>query len=356
MGLSPLEIRKDKIMQRIIILLMFLPALAWNTARAAELRLRLQCNPRGSVVTLGDVAEIYSADAQQAEKLAAIELFPAPPAAQQRVVRVRELQDLLALQGVNLAQHRFSGSSQTALTSAAEPVHAEQALTTSGAKRAQRRVQEAILQYLQKKTGANEPRSLQFEMPPALARAAANPAQPISISGGAAPWTGLQRLEVKIDSNEGSAPFTLDVQVTVPSAVVAAVHSLSRGAVIRESDLTLVRDASHEAENGVFHTIEDVAGKQTTKAIPDGKIIAPDDLQAPLLVHKGDVVTVYARSSGIRVRTTARARDDGGLGDLVTMETMQDRKPYQARVCGPREAEVLAQAVTAAEQKQTVIK
>jgi len=64
------------------------------------------------------------------------------------------------------------------------------------------------------------------------------------------------------------------------------------------------------------------------------------------------VVTVYAQSAGIRVRTTARARDDGGLGDLVTMETMQDRKPYQARVCGMRETEVLAQVVPATERKQ----
>jgi hypothetical protein len=51
------------------------------------------------------------------------------------------------------------------------------------------------------------------------------------------------------------------------------------------------------------------------------------------------------------VRTTARARDEGGLGDLVTMETMQDRKPYQARVCGAHEAEVLAQVVPATERK-----
>ncbi|MGD0517958.1 MAG: flagellar basal body P-ring formation chaperone FlgA [Thermoguttaceae bacterium] len=338
-------------MQRIIVLLMILPALAWNTSLAAELRLRQQCSPHGSVVTLGDIAEIYSADARQAEKLAAVELFPAPPAAQQRVLRVREVQDILALQGINLAQHRFSGASQIVLASAAEPAHADQSLTSSAVKRAQRRVQEAILQYLQAKTGSNEPRLLQFDTPPALARAAANPVQPISLSGGAAPWTGSQHFELRIDSSEGLAPFTLEVQVIVPSAVVAAVHSLSRGAVIRESDLALVRDAPREGESGVYHSIEEVAGKQAARAVPDGKIIAPDDLQAPLLVHKGDVVTVYARSAGIRVRTIARARDDGSLGDLVTMETMQDRKPYQARVCGAREAEVLAQVVPAAERK-----
>jgi flagella basal body P-ring formation protein FlgA len=337
-------------MRRLIVLLIVVSIPACGSSQAAELRFRQQCSPHGSVVTLGDIAEIYSADNQQAGKLAAIELFPAPSAAQPRVLRIKEVQDLLALKGINLAEHQFSGSSQVILTSASEPVRSDQTLTASAVKRAHRRVQEAILQYLQSNTGSEEPRFLQFETTPALARAAANPTQPISIGGGTAPWTGSQRFEVRIDSTEGLAPFTLDVQIAVPSAVVAAVHSLSRGAVIRDTDLALVHDAPRDGESGVFHSIEEVAGKQATRAVPDGKIIAPDDLQAPLMVHKGDVVTVYARSAGIRVRTTARARDDGGLGDLVTMETLHDRKPYQARVCGAREAEVLAQAVPAAER------
>ena len=135
-------------MQRIIVLLTIVSALACSSSQAAELRLRQQCSPHGSVVTLGDVAEIYTADAQQAEKLAAIELFPAPPAAQQRVLRVREVQDLLTLRGINLAEHQFSGSSQVVLTSASDPAQADQIVNILGSKRTHRRVQEAILQYL----------------------------------------------------------------------------------------------------------------------------------------------------------------------------------------------------------------
>jgi flagella basal body P-ring formation protein FlgA len=339
-------------MQRIIVLLTIVPALACGSSQAAELCLRQQCSPHGSVVTLGDVAEIFTSDAHQAEKLAAVELFPAPPAAQQRVLRVREVQDLLTMRGFNLTEYQFSGSNQVVLTSASDPVQADREFSApSTLKRTHRRLQEAILQYLSSKTGSNELRILQFEATPAMARAAANPARPISISGGTAPWTGMQHFEVAVNSSEGPQRNTLDVQVTVPSAVVAAVHSLSRCAVIRESDLTMVHEAPRDCEGIVFHAIEEVVGKQTTRAIPDGKIIASDDLQAPLMVHKGDVVTVYARSAGISVRTTARAKDDGGLGELVTMETMHDRKTYQARVCGVHEAEVLAQAVPAEQRK-----
>jgi flagella basal body P-ring formation protein FlgA len=333
-----------KTIQRQLVLIAIISALAGISADAAELSLRRQCGSSGSVVTLGDVAEIYTADAKQVEYLAAIELFPAPSATQQRVLRVREIQDLLMLRGVNLTEHRFSGSSQVVVTSASEPsADGDQEISSSAAKRIQRRMQVAILQYIKMKTGSDEPRIVQFESMPAFAHAAASQSQQISISGGTAPWTGEQHFDVKIDSPEGPQRFTLDAQIIIPSLVVAASHSLSRGAVVRESDLVLVRDSTRDGGSNVYHAIEEVAGKQTTSAVPDGKIIAPDDLKAQVMVHKGDVVTVYARSAGIRARTTARARDDGSLGELVTIETMQERKPFQARVCGVRETEVLAQ-------------
>ncbi len=82
------------------------PSLTFATGygAAAELRLKAQCTPAAAIVTLGDVADIASADARQSATLAAIELFPAPAAGEEKVVRVREIQDLLLLRGVNLAR------------------------------------------------------------------------------------------------------------------------------------------------------------------------------------------------------------------------------------------------------------
>jgi len=95
-----------------MLLLAIVLAAAWTPSFAAELRLRSQCSPHGPVVTLGDVTDILTADEKQAGRLAAVELFPAPAATRQRILQVRELQDLLLMRGVNLAEHQFSGSSQ----------------------------------------------------------------------------------------------------------------------------------------------------------------------------------------------------------------------------------------------------
>jgi flagella basal body P-ring formation protein FlgA len=73
-------------------------------------------------------------------------------------------------------------------------------------------------------------------------------------------------------------------------------------------------------------------------------VIFTDRVQAPLLVRRGEVITVVSQGGGIRVRTTARARQDGARGQLVRVESLDTREPYDVRVVGLREAAVFAVA------------
>jgi flagella basal body P-ring formation protein FlgA len=318
------------------------------SANAAELRLKRQCAPQSPIVVLGEVADVFSADGERAEALKRIELFPAPAADQPRVLRVRELQDLLAARGINLSEHRFSGFAQVQIAAAKKRADANLPLSEQGAKRAQRRVEEAIQRYLREQSGAERPFQVQLELTGSQQRTFGTSSAPISVRGGAAPWIGKQLLTLAIDSPSGQEYYSLEVGVSEPSSVVAALHSLQRGSIIRAADLTLVPvDSRDDNETAVFHSIEEVAGKQVAKAVAEGKILTPDVVQSPLMVRKGDIVTIYSRAAGIRIHTTARAKDDGALNDLVTVESLADRKSFPARVCGPRETEVFAQAVKA---------
>ena len=51
-----------------------------------------------------------------------------------------------------------------------------------------------------------------------------------------------------------------------------------------------------------------------------------DALRQPLAVHRGEVITVLARAGGIRIRTNARAHDEGSVGELVAVESLLNRK------------------------------
>jgi flagella basal body P-ring formation protein FlgA len=78
--------------------------------------------------------------------------------------------------------------------------------------------------------------------------------------------------------------------------------------------------------------------------VPAGKVLTADALRTALWVRRGEVVSVYARTAGIQIRTAARARDDGSQGDLVSVESLLDHSAFYARVSGMREVEVYARS------------
>jgi len=324
-------------------------------ATAAELRLRTHCNPTGPVVTLGDVAEIVSADARQTASLAATELFPAPSATEQRIVRVREIQDLLLLRGMNLTEHQFSGSSEVTIqTSVARPQVAASSKPVQAAEtqRIKRRVCEALVKYLSEHATSPQTWSVDFSLTEAQARSLADLVRPINFAGGCLPWTGSQRFDLSIEGAKEPTHVTLDANVRIIAPVVVALRPLARGAVIREGDVELQHLAAAEKITGALHTVEEAIGHELVRALPTGSAVSSDSLRPPLVVHRGEVLTVYAQSGGIRIRTNARSRDEGSVGELVAVESLLNRSTYYARVCGIREVEVYARP-THVEGQQT---
>lgn len=253
---------------RIRLLVVLATVMPGLPATAAEIILRPACQPAGPVVRLGDVAEIRGTEPKEREALAAVELFPAPLAGQRRVVRVREVCDLLALAGVPIAQHRFSGASEVVVSGPGDEAK-------------------------------SPPRSRPVESP--------------------------RRGEV-----------------------VVATTTIAKGALIAASDVRWEPAASPEIEAAGFRSLDEVLGREAARAIPPGAVLQPEFLRTPVLVRRGEVINVYACGPAVRIRTTARAQDDGGVGDSITVESLLNRARFSVRITGPRQAEV--ELATAARQ------
>ena len=78
-------------------------------------------------------------------------------------------------------------------------------------------------------------------------------------------------------------------------------------------------------------------------------MLLTSQVRAPLLVRRGERVSVRARAAGIVVRTYATAQQDGSLGDLVQVQALEGKERYAARVSGVRELEVFAAGASAGE-------
>jgi flagella basal body P-ring formation protein FlgA len=304
------------------------------------------------LILLGDLGDIYSQDDAEIKKLSAIDIVPAPPAGERRYLRTREVQDILATRGLNLRQLRFSGASQVTIVGTLEqaPVKSQaprKAAPTASPRQVTEAVRKAILLYLQQQSVSKLDWEIKIDLTADQLQVLSASPSPV-VSGGSEPWTGPQQfgMLVTVDGNEQQVDVR--AEITLPPAVVVASRSLPRGSLIHAEDVRLQPGVAVQGSARVFQSLEDVIGKEVTRGIVEGQILDDQWVRRPILVHKGEIVTVYARTAGIQIRTTARARDEGSRGEVVMVEALGERKTFFARVTGPQEVDVYAHAASVA--------
>ncbi len=323
---------------------------------AAEFQLRSEVHPKGPVVMLSDVAEIHSIDGKQMERLTALELFPTPPAGVKRVVRVRDIQEFLDTRGIALSEQLWSGASQVTIQSGeANAIKQEKPTRVTGgmARQTNSVVQAAILKHLQESVDANEPWEVELlPLDDDQIRVVATSGNQLHVTGGMKPWTGAQEFAILCPTNNGVANLSVKTKITLPPAVVIAVRGMSKGSLIRANDVQLQRLTTKTAATGTFSRIEDVIGQEMTKSVAEGQTLDSQYIRKPLLVKKGEVVSVYVRTSGVQIRTTGRSQNEGAAGDVINVESLTDRKAFLARVTAPQEVEVYARGTTVANEPE----
>lgn len=327
---------------------------SWTApVRGAEIRLRADAVVSGQVITLGDVADIQAASEAERSGLASVELLPTPAAPQQRTLKLREVQDLLALRGVATGEHRFGGASEVRLSLATAGLAPQRKFRSNGsaARGANAAIEAAIAKYLARNVDADRDWRVKVELSEEQVRAVQGAFGRIAVDGGAEPWQGPQSFNVVPGAKE--AHFVVEATIEGPDMVVVAARPLAKGDVIRTSDLSFEPAKRGVAQKGAFRSPEELIGQEAVRSIAAGQVLDANYVRPPVLVKRGDVVTVYAYSTGIRIKTTGRSRQDGGRGELVEVESLADRKRFFARVADVQVVEVFASAAQASDAAPT---
>jgi flagella basal body P-ring formation protein FlgA len=315
---------------------------------AAEMRVRAECSPQGAIVTLGDLVDLRCDSASEAERLAKITLFPAPAAGLRRFVSAREIQDMLLVRGIELIDHQFGGA--TSVMVLGRRLHPSVTpgarLAASAPRLAQQKLHKALSEHLVRL--ADKPWQIDFNLDEEATRWIAA-SRSLSVQGDQEPTAGRQCFEVTFQAGEAEKTLDVVADVSLPPAVVVPVRPIPRQIRIAAADLELRHINPSNRPAASVTCIEDLVGKETTRTLAAGKPIDRSAVREPVLVRRGEIVSVVVRAPGIRVRATARARDSGAKGELVAVESLENRRTYFAQVSGVREVEVLATGVTARE-------
>jgi flagella basal body P-ring formation protein FlgA len=126
----------------------------------------------------------------------------------------------------------------------------------------------------------------------------------------------------------GSA-FAGTVRVVVPA------HDIVRGDTISESDLTYTTVDGAALMSGVPTKIDDVKGMQARRTLSAGQPFRGDDVRKPIVITKGETVTMRFVLPGVELTAMGRAMSEGGIGDTVTLQNPASYRMVSGVVIAP---------------------
>jgi flagellar basal body P-ring formation protein FlgA len=146
-----------------------------------------------------------------------------------------------------------------------------------------------------------------------------------SLSGG--------NINVQVEC-KGSSTWTILVptQAKVFRSVAVASRNLQRGEVIHANDLTSDVKNAGDLRLGFTLTTEALIGKEVKYTINKGEAFRNSALDTPLVIKRGDTVTMEAAVGGISVRTNATAISDGRIGQQIRVKNIQSARVVNAKV------------------------
>jgi flagellar basal body P-ring formation protein FlgA len=144
-------------------------------------------------------------------------------------------------------------------------------------------------------------------------------------------------------ANTASGRWTILVPtfVTVFRPVATAGRALQRGEPITAADVvTEVRDMGQYRQGFALES-ELVIGKEAKYPIAKGEAFRTSALGAPLVIKRGEEVSIEATVGAISVVTNGTATGDGRLGQQIRVKNNQSERIINARVVGPGKVQSL---------------
>ena len=121
------------------------------------------------------------------------------------------------------------------------------------------------------------------------------------------------------------------MRAEVSALVVVAAAPVQANRVIAEAEVVQERRTLADMDDAL-PSPEAVVGQASTRALRTGQVVSPRWLAQPLVLKRGDSVTIVARNEGVEVQVAGEALEPGRRGDVVRVRNVGTGKVIRARV------------------------
>jgi flagella basal body P-ring formation protein FlgA len=285
----------------------------------------------GPRILLGDIAAVGAdspADQALAQALGSADLGPAPLPGQKITLRRQQFEGRLISSGAPVNDARWLIPDTVTLTGAGQAAEESQI---------KKIVSEHLARTEPYASGRWEILSVSSPTPPALPPGQAEYRFAPQPSSNPAYLAGT--IYFTVDGTE-AARLRVTCQIDLQVKALLAVRDLPRGHVLSEEDLTESLTPFAKSKGALTQSSQ--AQGQTLKvSVRAGNPVRDRDLEKTFMVMKGDTVSITAQSGGLKVTALGQARENGALGQTISVINLDSKKTISAVVAGPGQVEVI---------------
>ena len=273
----------------------------------------------GPSVRLGEIAEIEGNE-ELVEKLKKIKITSAPPLGKSRVINQDYIWVRLYQSRIKAQEIIFQGAKEVKLTALFSSIEEEQVL---------RAIEDSLSTFLKEEE--------MEEMEVEIGRVAFS--FPLLV-----PVGGL-RLQGKISSSSFDSSrltilmeiyinenlyrtLSIPLKIKIFKEVVVATRNLHTDHIFTREDIRkekILIDINKQGEEWLCD-LQEVLGKRLLRNISAGTPLKKEILGSPLLVNRGNLVTLFIEGRNIRIYAQGKALEKGGKGEIIKVLNIDSKK------------------------------
>ena len=136
---------------------------------------------------------------------------------------------------------------------------------------------------------------------------------------------------------ESPTPWALQVPVSIRAYKIVAVASsqLLRGHRITANDIALAEIDIEKLKYGYFTQPETILGMQLRRTLTVNAPFTPKLLRLPIVIQRGEQVTISAQAATLKVKTNGVALGSGTVGEKIPIRNSKSNRIIEGKIISP---------------------
>lgn len=123
-------------------------------------------------------------------------------------------------------------------------------------------------------------------------------------------------------------------QVGLFRPIAVANRTLNRGDVITHNDIGIENINISQLRQGYLESAETIVGQELRRPISKGEAFRSNILDAPMVIKRGDEVSIEMQAGSITVTSSGTAMGNGRIGQRIRIRNSQSERMLSAEVVG----------------------